>query len=179
VPKMTVYVPDYLWEPMQKREDVKWSQVFQRAVKEELHMNVARPALPELDNTIDIQALRQRLRAERAEIYRRGYAAGLQAAERLSYGDFHYCEEAGWDTDKILFSTMFGDYYEHLKSIMDPALRDVVRGWHVSDDLTDPGFVDTGRSGSAKAFRDAFVDGLHRAWELVTQEDNAVSEPNE
>ena len=186
MPKMNLYVPDELWEAAQRRKDITWSQVFQRAMKEQLGETVRKrrtPPMeqPDLDAIVNVEALRERFAAQRAELYRQGYEIGIDYAPQMDFKWMCFFESINWDTRQILaFLVSADDLQDRLKPLGDDL-------WVLTDKppknarekLIDalnsvPGYPlssNTESYGPVHVIGDGFADALRRVWERAMQEE--------
>jgi hypothetical protein len=173
MPKMNLYVPDELWEATQQRKEVNWSQVFQRAVKEELGQPVKRrgppTGQPDLDALVDVEAVRLRFTQQRDELYRRGYEVGIHFAHEADYVLMCHFEGLNWDPWKIRH-WLIGDDGLDSRLVMSPV------GELKPTDEPPRNILDRLKDAliSAEAadlvVAEGFADALRRVWERVMQQ---------
>jgi len=103
MPRMTVYVPETLWDNVKAiRPDLSPSQSFQDALREVVRRERARPEHAKL--TPALVAARDEARREVLEqstvAYQQGYAVGVRLARTLHWQAFAAFADSGWDWDK-------------------------------------------------------------------------------
>ncbi len=185
MPKMNLYVPDELWEAAQRRKEINWSQVFQRAVKEQLGETMTKrrtPPMeqPDLDALINVEVLHERFTAQRAELYRRGYEIGIDYAQQTDFTKMCFFESIKWDTRQIIAFLFSAD---DLQARLVPLGDD----WMLTDKppkdareklidalLSVPGYPLSSNPESfspVHVIGDGFADALRRVWERAMQEE--------
>jgi hypothetical protein len=174
MPKVSLYLPDGLWEAAQRRKDVNWSRVFQQSVKEALfpasgNARIPRIEQPDLDAKVDLVALRQRYAEERATLYRRGYEMGITAAQNMSYALMRYYEKIAWDPAGIRWSL----HDEGIEDEFHAAALEKVPMPHSNPPLQDPGVL-----GAADVIAEGFADALRRVWERAMAVDEGSRQDN-
>lgn len=163
--KVTLYVPDDLWKRAQEQsEQVNLSQVFQQALKSEFQRVLRLQEQADLDAQLDLPTLRKRFSEQQREIFRYGYAAGIEQAQQyMSYADFRFCESVNWDTDAVVGRLTSGDI-----GLADWLLDAVLD--HVPQDGINNPFNGAAAAGVQMEVAEGFVAALHRAWDLITDD---------
>lgn len=163
--KMSVYVPDDLWEIVQQAEpDLKLSAFVQQSLRERMARRTYRPyARLEADVGAMRAAAREAIASRQRDAYGAGYRIGLLAAEQLPWQAHHVFEEHGYDLDALARHLETEDYepvthrdewggYIDLKGIVGIALDEV--GPVPLTDGLPVGLV-----------REGFIDGIRDVWE--------------
>jgi len=160
--KVTVYVPDDLWQRAQAQsEPVNLSQIFQQALRAELRRAGRYQVQADLDAQLDLNALRERFCHQRIDLYRRGYAIGIDSVQRyLGYADLRFCEDTGWDVDEIM--QHLGKDDVTFDKLMDVVLEVVGNDGSIFQTAT--------AQGVQIEVAEGFVAALRRVWELVVTE---------
>jgi hypothetical protein len=175
MPKMSVYVPDDLYAEAQAQLKVgNWSELFQKALKDQLQPSGERREIQrDLDEVIDVEALRSRMRSERLDIYRRGYAVGLKRGAEMDYPTLLYCKRMDWQRDKL--RDVIGDLDD--SHVLDDELKDV---WERNKHLARWPYDTPNAYGSIIEMEQGFAGGLRRIWELAMEDasdESARTEP--
>lgn len=102
MPKVSVYIPDDLWDRVKKvQPDAAGSQFIQETIREYVDRRERKPyatLTPELVTKRDAAAAKaQRLMVSD---YQLGYAVGLEIADYLSWDLFHGFAQLSWDLEK-------------------------------------------------------------------------------
>jgi hypothetical protein len=170
MPKMSVYVPDDLYADAQAQLKVgNWSELFQKALKDQLQSGGERREIQhDLDAVIDVEGLRSRMRGERLDIYRRGYAEGLKHGADMDYPTLLYCKRMEWQREKL--RDVLGNPSDG--HVLDDALKDV---WERNKHLSQWPYDAPNAYGSIIEMEQGFVDGLRRVWELAMEDQTEES----
>jgi hypothetical protein len=102
MPKMSVYVTDELWNRVKAANPESGaSEAVQEALQEHLERLTARPAYAQLDEKLKGElALTQTYVARRVtEVYRLGYALGLDLCDEIPGPAFAALEALNWDIE--------------------------------------------------------------------------------
>ena len=104
MPKISVYVPDDLWEQAAATQPgAGASQVVQAALRERVARIHARPAYAELPDEVkrERDRVREVLASRKAEVYQDGYRLGLALSLELPGAAFSVLESFGWDLERF------------------------------------------------------------------------------
>jgi hypothetical protein len=97
--KLSIYVPDELWQRARQASDENPSSLVQTALERWLGNELKRPPYYESPppDALRIKQLRDRLEREARALYREGYEEGLRLAEELNWSQLDRLAAVHWD----------------------------------------------------------------------------------
>lgn len=161
MPKVSVYIPDELWDRVRSVEpEAAGSQFIQETIREYVERRERKP-YAELSDTLlaERERTKEKVRSGLASRYRQGYNAGLVLAEQLSWEAFQAFADLNWDflafdayvNEGVVFD-LDGEELDRFSDVWDDALDQVgepMRGW------------------PAGPFGGGVVDALDHVWEDI------------
>ncbi len=173
--KQSVYIPDDLWERVQRQPDFKLSQFVQQALRERF-VGRSRPyAMPDPSMARSTEVVRQHAMGQMKAAYQFGYEMGLDAAAQLSWRAFMDLAETGWDLREWQV-----DFDDREYEIVDRSLwgkDDAYVDWEGLMEIATDTREDFPRDEHdlpTGLIREGFVDAIRAVWVGTPQDTEAI-----